>query len=451
VALNDLAAAVPQLEGAQRRRAEALLARPTDGAGDQYGDGYPNTAPVVAAQSAHFCAFFVNDPSFADAPDLTDGDGAADGDGVPDYVEQILEIAEFSRAVEVAPGPLGWQPPKPDADGCGADPSQRSDLYLKQLGNQGYFGYESPDPGQGKSRSQYGYMVLDDDYARGEYGFAEPLDAARVTFAHEFNHLLQQRYDSFQDTWLFESTSVWVEEQVYPEINDYVNYVDAFASKPGAPITKTRAADGLKIYGSGVWNHWLSGPGTDLGVASVRRVWEVSGLVDPASFAIAAYDRAIADSGGRSFSRELLPFFAATAEWRTGYGGFPDASMYPDVKRKGSLRKGRSEEPTLDHTAYRLIDVDASGGEITLKVRAEDGVRTGLALVARDGAATTGTVVKRGRYLAKGGTGRVTLESPSRFERITAVVANVDGRVKGFGAVDWLYRKDDRRFIAKLR
>ncbi len=286
---------------------------------------------MASAASPHFCVFFVSDPGFPDAPEPTDSNGVDDGDGTPDYVEAILEIAEFSYSVEIAPGSLGWLPPKPDIQGCGASPSTHADVYLKQLGKAGIFGYESPDPGQGAARSQYGYMVIDNDFAASEYGFSDPLDAARVTFAHEFNHLLQQRYDSFQDVWMFESTAVWVEEQVYPEINDYVNYVGAFASSPGAPITDRDAAQGLKIYGSGVWNHWLSGPGGGFGLGAIRGAWEVSDSVDPADFAPGAYDRAIRDAGGRGFSREFFRFAAATAEWRAGFGGFPDAALYPDV------------------------------------------------------------------------------------------------------------------------
>ncbi|MGH2987865.1 MAG: hypothetical protein ACRDLO_14415, partial [Solirubrobacterales bacterium] len=146
LAMNALAAALPELEGAERRRARSLLARPTDGAADQFRDGYPPGAAVAFAESPHFCVYWVNDPNFDDAPDLTD----ADGDGIPDYVEAILEIAEHSYSVEVEPGALGWLPPKPDTQGCGADPSAHADVYLKQLGTEGLFGYESPDPGQGR-------------------------------------------------------------------------------------------------------------------------------------------------------------------------------------------------------------------------------------------------------------------------------------------------------------
>ena len=118
VAMNVLAAALPELEGAERRRARSLLARPTDGAADQFRDGYPPNAPVAAAESPHFCVYWVNNPAYPDAPDLADGNG----NGTPDYVEAILGIAEFSYSVEVAPGHLGWAPPKPDTEGCGTDP-----------------------------------------------------------------------------------------------------------------------------------------------------------------------------------------------------------------------------------------------------------------------------------------------------------------------------------------
>jgi hypothetical protein len=452
-ALHDVALALPALEGAERRRARNLLARPTDGQNDPIGDGYPPAAPIASAHSDNFCVFWVNAQGFPDAPDLTDANGSADGDGVPDYVESLLAIAEYSRSIEVAPGVLGWEPPKRDKEGCGSDPSARADIYLKQLGNDGLFGYQTVDPGQGRNRSQYGYMVLDDDYARTEYGYEDPSIPASVTFAHEFNHLLQVNYDTFQDSWMLEATATWVEEKVYPEINDYLGYVAAFADYPHVPVTELfppGQKKALKIYGAAVWNHWLDGGGGGYGAATVRRAWELSDETDPPDFALAAYDTAVDQAGGRGFGREWAAFTAATAEWRTGFGGFPDAASYPDVRRKGSLSKGREREFKLDHTAYRLLDVDASGGKLKLKVKAEEGVRSALALIGRDGDALGGQVTRKLRYLKKGGSGSVTLEDAGRFERITALVVNADERVKGFDGGDWNYTRDDRSFRVEL-
>ncbi len=457
VALNGLAAAYPELGDRDRRRARGLLARPTDGAADQFGDGYPATAAIASAESPHFCVFWVSDPEFPDAPDLADANGTFDGDGVPDYVESVLTIAEHSYAIEVTPGPLGWAPPKPDLEGCGADPSLRADIYLKQIGTDGLFGYESPDPNQGRERSQHGYLVLDDDYAPVEFpGFADPTIPASVTFAHEFNHLLQQNYDSFQDVWMFESTAVWAEEKVYPEIDDYLNYVRVFAAFPGAPLTKAFPPDrrkSLKIYGSAVWNHWLDTGGGHYGVDVIRRAWEVSDLAKPADFSIASYDRAIATAGGRSFGREFASFAAATAEWRTGLGNFPDHAAYPDVKRKRSLHRGSHDVFSLQHTGYRLFAVKPgrAHGKLTLRLNVDAGVRAAAALVGRNGDPLTGSVTRKLKYLDRGGSTSISLDRPRRFERITAVLVNADARVRGFSRGDWVYSKDGVRFRASIR
>lgn len=446
-ALNDLALAAPSLRQPDRARARGILARPTEGPADRYGDGFPKTAPVASAASDRFCVLYVSADGFADAPDLSDGDG----DGVPDYVEQVLSIAEHSYSTEVTPGALGWAPPKPDLDGCGADPSKRTDIYLKQLGNAGLFGYESPDPGQGPVRSKYGYLVIDDDYAAVEYGLADPLDAARVTIAHELNHLLQQGYDSFQDAWMFEATAVWAEEYVEPAIDDYVNYVDAFASRPGVPITERAGAKGLKIYGAAVWNHWLSGPGGGFGSDGIRRAWEVSPEADPADFAIGAYDRAMHEAGGRGFSREFAEFAAASAEWRAAPDLFPDAAAYPDVQRKQAIEPGAGREMRLDHTAYRMFDVrDTGSAPLTLRAEAEQGVRAGFSLVARDGDPVSGRTVIKSRFLDRGGKARLSLGAPGEYERITVVAVNADGRVKGYAGSDWNYRKDGQRLSVAL-
>ena len=212
-----------------------------------------------------------------------------------------------------------------------------------------------------------------------------------MTFAHEFNHLLQENYDHFQDLWMFESTATWSEDYVFPEINDYLGYLPAFARHPGEPLTDARAGGQLKIYGSAVWNHWLASGRPDYGVGLIPAAWDASTAAKPRDFAISAYDKAIRKAGGRGFSREFVKFAAATAEWRAGFGGVADASLYPEMKRAGELGR-RTEQFKLDHTAYRLFDVAARGGGVTLKAEAERGVRAGIALVARAGDSVTGTV-----------------------------------------------------------
>jgi hypothetical protein len=160
-------------------------------------------------------------------------------------------------------------------------------------------------------------------------------------------------------------------------------------------------------------------------------------------------DRAIRERGGKGFAAEFSAFAAASAEWQTA-GPFPDAAAYPDVRRKGTLSRGqRPRRLVLDHTAYRLFKVaPTSRARMKLRVRAERGVQTGIALVGRDD--DTGKVTRKVKLLNRGGRGSVTLPKPSSFERITAAVVNADGRVKGFDPDrrDWVYTHNNAEFRA---
>ncbi len=136
---------------------------------------------------------------------------------------------------------LGWKNPKPDGKrgarhGKGRD--GQVDVYVTNLGANLY-GYASTDPGQ-KGRKRFAYLVLDNDYVGFPTG---PVKSMQVTVAHEYNHILQFNYDVAEDLWLFEDTATWAEEQVYPEINDYLNYLPALAGKPEKPMTGSRHQD----------------------------------------------------------------------------------------------------------------------------------------------------------------------------------------------------------------
>ena len=74
-------------------------------------------------------------------------------------------------------------------------------------------------------RRLHGYLVLDNDYSPFEFPGTKPIQDLQVTFAHEYNHILQFGYDAFQDPWFAESTATWMEDQVYNGIDDYLRYV----------------------------------------------------------------------------------------------------------------------------------------------------------------------------------------------------------------------------------
>ena len=441
-ALNQLAQVLPALHGSAHRRGEALLARPTEGAADPQGNGYSPGAVVHFAYSAHYCYFWVD--SGPDAPPLADTDAS----GNPDFVEETAAIAEHSYSTEH--GPLGFQVPRSDGTkGCIAPDGQpRTDVYLKDL-KGGLYGYVAIDPGQRGARL-YSYLVLDNDMAEFApfYG-GSSIPPLQVTVAHEYNHVIQNGYDAYEGTWFKESTSTWIEDKVYPDVNDYLQYIPSFARQVALPIT--RANGGLKIYGSAVWNHWLT---YRYGDSILPRAWGDSLKTHPVDLATAAYAKAISQaSGGRSsFLSEFTNFAAATAEWRST-SIFPDSTAYPDVTRSSTLRASDRfyRRFVMNHTTYRLANVNVhSGRAVKLQVFSPRGVPSGLALVGRIGIGPGATVLTAAKPLPRGGKGSVRLSNPSRFDRITAVVVNGSGSVKGFSrkAGDWIYRGDHSRYDA---
>ncbi len=423
LALRDLALLLPQLRGSDRREGRKLLERPQPGAG--------SAEPLFAREAGESP---VCDPTFC----LHWSDWGRDAPASPRFVDSVL--GALRRSIAVENGELGWRGAKPDGrrgskGEVGAD--GQVDVYIMELGRSLY-GYAAPDPGQRGVR-RFGYLVLDNDYA----GFrGSPLQAMQATVAHEYNHILQFGYDSFQDLWLFEATAVWMEEKVYPALDDYIGYLRQFASSTQVPMT----GEGMKIYGLGVWNHWLARRHGD---ELIRRVWELS--PESGHFAVGAYGRALTQADGSSFSREFAGFAAAGAEWSAAQA-FPDAARYPSIVRRRTLRRaGQGGRIHLDNTAYALIDVNTRRRNLKLAVRTRRGVQGAVALVGRDGTVSGGAVKKSVKYLPRGGRGTVRLSGARRFDRITAVIVNADGRSAGWGrGGQRLYRSDGSRFRYRL-
>lgn len=421
------------------------LARPTDRAKPTrltYDVPEARRSPACAA---HFCVHWVSEG--LDAPSKADVNGNGDGDGVPDYVERVLAIGAHVRMVEN--GRLGWREPR--SDGRRGGRRGMTDVYLKELGKL-IFGYASPDDGQTPKgnllpRRLHGYLVLDNDYSRAQYPASRPRAALAVTFAHEYCHILQMGYDAYQDPWMAESTAVWMEDQVYGDINDYLQYVHRWVRLYRTPLT----ANSIREYGSAVWNEWLV---RRYGPEIVRDAWARALYTKPGGFSVATYDAAIRAAGGSDLSRDFARFARDVAEWRTAKH-FREGAQYPDVPRQGSLpRNGRPLQRELNHATFQLLRVHARRGRaVVARAVAPTGVAAGLALVGRTGSQRRGRVVSKLRFRRSGGELTVRLGRPGRFQRITAVVINADTRADGFSArrLDWNYLTDTAPFRVRAR
>jgi hypothetical protein len=440
--MRRLALALPRLHGAERRRAERLLARPNQGSADPEGSGW--TVPEATNSplcSAHYCVHWVG--SGSDAPPLAD----SNNNGLPDWVETVSQTAEHVYSVEN--GTLGWQPPKGDGSRGG---SNLTDIYLADLGGSGLYGYSAPDP-QPDGHRLFAYLVLDNDFSKSQFpSYSTPVDPLDVTLAHEYNHVLQFGYDALEDTWMLESSAVWMEGKVYDPVHDYLQYLPGWVDLSQQPITSfdgnnPNDRNNLKVYGSSVWNKWLD---QRYGQDIVRGAWEDS--VKAGSFAPAAYDAAIRQHGGVGFDDEFDRFAAATAEWQAVNSGFPEGALYPDVSRAGQLPvNGAPGTIALDHTAYVLVRVPlVSAPQIRLGMEAPRGTRAALALVGRTGGEPGGTLITDEQKLANGGKGQITFDNPGNLTRLTAVLVNSDVKHDGYSQAlqDYRFKRDTQRFYA---
>jgi hypothetical protein len=450
--LKQLAVRLPGLQGSERREARSLLARPTDGPADPQRNGWTvPEAPGSPSCSSHYCVHWV--ASGDDAPSLADDNA----NGIPDYVETADQAAETSYTIEN--GQLGWRPPK--GDGTLGGDVDKTDIYLKQLGGTGIYGYAAPDPDQQISEgdhSVYAYLVIDNDFQASEFrGYTSPTQPLEVTLAHEYNHILQFGIDVFQDTWMYESTAVWMEGKVFPEILDYLQYLRGWVTLTDKPLTTFNGTDpndrdNVKVYGTAVWNKWLD---SQFGPDVIRQAWEASLTTPRPSMAVQAYDTAIRQQpGGGGFASRFDLFATKTAEWQAQDSGFPEGARYPDVLRDGGARvNGSGRTFKLNHTTYRLFNVRPDAFQrIRLGATAPAGTSAAIALVGRHGGVPGGETVLELKALPKGGSGTVTLDNPGSFSRITMVLINSDYKVSGGSELtgDWIYTRDKQPFYARV-
>ncbi len=332
IAAPGLAAAVPASPRRRRSRSSRRGRGRPKRAADRPTTPTPTATPTPSRRrrSSPACGAQLlrplGRPRASTRPSLKD----SNGDGIPDYVERVLAVAEHVHSVEN--DKLGWREPQERrhaAAAATARPTSTSPRSAAQL-----FGYAAPDRGQTARahplpRRLHGYLVLDNDYSAFEFPGTKPVHDLEVTLAHEYNHILQFGYDAYQDPWFAESTAVWMEDQVYNGINDYLRYVAPL----GAPLR--HAADhqldqGVRLRGL----ERVAGPPLRAARSSARPGRRRS-TPSPAGFAVAAYEAAIRAAGPSDFSHDFTRFAADVAEWRTGKG-FRESHLYPDMPRQGT-------------------------------------------------------------------------------------------------------------------
>ena len=271
--LQELALTRRGLAPRQRRRAGRLMARPTDGAGDQFDDGYEteNVENACISQPQYAaCVHWVEET--ADAPPLDDGNV----NDIPDQIDLTLATVDEVLALQVVD--MGYRAPLPDAgpaDGHG--PNAGLDVYVADTGADGLFGYCAADPGAtGPARPAY--CVVDDDYDPGQFPppAASGSAALQVAVAHELFHAIQFAYEySAADQWLKEGTAAWMEGRAYPDVDSNLLYLaESPLMQPEVPLDAFGGAGDANDSEYGAWVFWQFLTEWLANDDVVREVWE---------------------------------------------------------------------------------------------------------------------------------------------------------------------------------
>ena len=181
----------------------------------------------------------------------------------PDFIADVADYFDYSYEIQV--NQLGYAPPPKDQDVDGPE----WDIYFYNIAEYGFTTYENPVL-ETPWDDYTGFIEMDNDFTHTP---TLGLDGAKVAAAHEFFHLIQLGYRSYNtprlnSIFLYEMSSAWIEDVVYDEINDYYFYLDNYFRNFQKPFN---TSDGSFEYGQSVFMHMLE---KKYGPESIRKIWE---------------------------------------------------------------------------------------------------------------------------------------------------------------------------------
>jgi hypothetical protein len=379
--LRDLAIRVRDLSGADRERALALLARPTDNpnpddSANTYG-AVPEHAPYCGT---NVCIHYVT--SGPHAVDLTD----ANTNLVPDYVESALNVFQNTVwATEVTS--RGYKAPKSDVSSTNNGTSAsdltgaKFDVYLADVGDDGLYGYcTTDDPHLQGGYNFYdmsAYCVVDNDFSASQFPAHTPLENLEVTAAHEFFHAVQFAYDAFEDQWILEATATWMEDLLYDDVNDNLQYLSSGPlRKPGIPLDRSSISQtDFHVYGDWIFFRYLS---ETFNPGKVRLIWNRADAsedtdlggpdgIGPDDFSVQAVSRVLSSRGGFRSRFADFGWMNRIARVPGVYdegadNGYPQAPLTDPAQTLSKSAPRRSKSPKLDHQTNAYYEFKRGSG-----------------------------------------------------------------------------------------
>ena len=242
---------------------------------------------------------------------------------IPDYVERAAEFADSALACQLFV--LGYFPPP--SDGTLGGGNNQYDIYFQEIQSYGYTSPETAGPADWDDYSSHMVVHRDfDGFPGNDDPAGDQIGALKVTIAHEFFHAIHFGLDGFAASYWMEMSSSWMEEMVFPEVNDNYQYLDAFFNEPQEGLQH----DGVHRYGSFVWPKFLE---ETQGIAVIRNIWHHCRYASAYSSMIYVLDTLDA-----YLPNEFLRFVG----WNFLTGSRADSSHYQDAADYPEVRILRS-------------------------------------------------------------------------------------------------------------
>ena len=414
LALRDLAMLKGELAGAERAAAERILARPTDPDDeDSYGAN-----PQSVLCSAVVCVHYVTA-----GPERT----------TVAYAQTTLDTATAVHERYVG---AGYRAPKPDGANGG---DARTDIYIANIGDRGLYGYCATDEDVPFKApwDRWAYCVVDNDYSQSEFPTNTPLENLQVTLAHEYFHAVQFAYDFAEDGWFLEATAAWVEDEVFDDVNDNVQYLRAQSPLKQSRISMDKFG-GLRHYGAWIFFRYLTEkfPAKAGGMPTlvrdmIRKTDGSAGAKDMYSWQAV---NAVLKGRKTSASKQFAAFAAANRRPGQTYDeGAKQKYPKPPLADKATISRTIKANVRIDHLAsatYRVTPAKKLSAR-TWKLR----VNLDMQPTSRGSAALVTTYFKSGKSkvqwvkLNKRGNGSMAVPfSRGKVKYVEVTLVNTSGR-----------------------
>lgn len=180
--------------------------------------------------------------------------------GIPDFIDSAGVILDYCWQKEVEE--FGFTPPREES----GEPVSSYNVYFTNFIENNYYGLTSYDSSEGAA-NWVTYLELNNDFTESGL-YTKGLDALRVTAAHEFFHAIQLTYNLWdEEIFFYEMSSVWMEETIYPDINDYFQYLPMLFNT----VQSRSLFSGSNEYGNSIFLHMLS---KKHGLTILKEIWE---------------------------------------------------------------------------------------------------------------------------------------------------------------------------------